>query len=352
MKVLIVNTLEYDLNGVANVIVSTVENMHGIASDVDITLTSYGEFNEANMKKVEGKVSIEKVPNRKKQMFKYLNHLKKIAKDYDVIHVHGNSSTMIVELFALRKYKNKVIVHGHATQCSHSKIHRVLKSIFSKMAKNRVACSEDAGKFLYNNDFTVLPNGIYTSRFVFNSEHRETLRNELGIDDKVVYLHVGFFNWQKNHNFLVDCIKKTDNSNKVFAFVGAGELEEEIKNRLSEEEKKYVLFLGQKKDVYRYYSMADVFVFPSLHESFGLVLLEAQINGLECIASERISRSSLAIEELVEYLPLEEDKWIDAIESKSKRKEYKLDMNKINKFDTSYTTKQAYEYWLKVSNSK
>jgi len=352
MKVLIVNTLRYNLNGIANVIVSTVENMHRIDPNVEITLTSYGEFNEANMKKVEGKASIEYVPSRKKQVFKYLRHLKSIAKDYDVIHVHGNSSTMIVESFALRKYKEKVIVHGHNTQCTHPLIHKILKPLFNKKVINRVACSEDAGKFLYSKDFTVLPNGINTNRFLFNKEYRETLRKELNVDDKIVYLHVGFFNWQKNHKFLVECIKETDNSDKVYVFIGAGELEEEIKASLSEEEKKCVLFLGQRKDVYRYYSMADVFVFPSIHESFGLVLLEAQINGMKCIASNQISKSSLAIEELVEYLPLEKERWVRTIESMGKREDYIVDTNRINKFDTSYTTRKVYEYWLKVSKSK
>ncbi len=47
-----------------------------------------------------------------------------------------------------------------------------------------------------------------------------------------------------------------------------------------------VLFLGKipREDMYRYYSAADVFVFPGIRESLGLVFLEAQSCGLPVIA--------------------------------------------------------------------
>jgi phosphatidylinositol alpha-1,6-mannosyltransferase len=47
-----------------------------------------------------------------------------------------------------------------------------------------------------------------------------------------------------------------------------------------------VLFLGKipRKDMYRYYSAADVFVFPGIRESLGLVFLEAQSCGLPVVA--------------------------------------------------------------------
>jgi glycosyltransferase involved in cell wall biosynthesis len=47
-----------------------------------------------------------------------------------------------------------------------------------------------------------------------------------------------------------------------------------------------VLFLGKiaHKDMYRYYSAADVFVFPGIRESLGMVFLEAQSCGLPVVA--------------------------------------------------------------------
>ena len=46
------------------------------------------------------------------------------------------------------------------------------------------------------------------------------------------------------------------------------------------------LFLGEipRADMYRYYSAADVFVFPGIRESLGMVYLEAQSCGLPVVA--------------------------------------------------------------------
>jgi phosphatidylinositol alpha-1,6-mannosyltransferase len=47
-----------------------------------------------------------------------------------------------------------------------------------------------------------------------------------------------------------------------------------------------VLFVGKilREDLYRYYSAADVFVFPGIRESLGMVFLEAQSCGLPVVA--------------------------------------------------------------------
>jgi glycosyltransferase involved in cell wall biosynthesis len=47
-----------------------------------------------------------------------------------------------------------------------------------------------------------------------------------------------------------------------------------------------VLFLGKipRRDMHRFYSAADVFVFPGIRESLGMVFLEAQSCGLPVVA--------------------------------------------------------------------
>ena len=49
-----------------------------------------------------------------------------------------------------------------------------------------------------------------------------------------------------------------------------------------------VIFTGFKKDVAPFYQMADVFLYPSPYDSFGMVILEAMSCGLPCILSKHI----------------------------------------------------------------
>jgi len=60
-------------------------------------------------------------------------------------------------------------------------------------------------------------------------------------------------------------------------------------NKLAEEHlPKRVRFVGKvpRNEMYRYYSAADVFVFPGIRESLGMVFLEAQSCGLPVVAFE------------------------------------------------------------------
>jgi len=57
----------------------------------------------------------------------------------------------------------------------------------------------------------------------------------------------------------------------------------------------------------------DVFAFPSRFEGLGIVAIEAQASGLNCVASDAVPRT-IAIQEKVSFLALGEDEsWADAI---------------------------------------
>ena len=49
-----------------------------------------------------------------------------------------------------------------------------------------------------------------------------------------------------------------------------------------------VFFLGQKEDANKYYNTFDLFLFPSLYEGLGMVVVEAQYNGLPCVVSTEV----------------------------------------------------------------
>ncbi len=153
----------------------------------------------------------------------------------------------------------------------------------------------------------LLHNAIDLSVFHYDMDNKTHIRSELKIPaDTTVIGHVGRFNQQKNHAFLLDVFQAYNekNANSVLLLVGKGELEDAIKEKaqtLSISDK--VIFTGVRSDVSALLSAMDVFVFPSLYEGMPNTVIEAQATGLPCLIADTITREA-DITGLVHYLPL------------------------------------------------
>ena len=121
---------------------------------------------------------------------------------------------------------------------------------------------------------------------------RKQKRVELGVEDKFVIGHVGRFNLQKNHEFLVKRFADFAKTNEdaILVLIGNGELQEKIKEMAKEygiETK--VKFLGLREDIPQLLQAMDLFLFPSLFEGLPVTLVEAQAAGLPCVISDMIT---------------------------------------------------------------
>ena len=264
--------------------------------DDDSTNIPYDEI-----KSLGGKVIL--IPPYQK-VFKYHKELKKVLKTgkYQIVHSHINTLS-VFSLYAAKCAGVPVrIAHSHSTTNKKEWKKNLLKQVlrpFSKLfATNYMACSELAGRWLFGNktfdkgEVYILNNAIDLDKFIYNETKRKKHRKELGIkDDTLVIGHVGRFVEQKNHRFLIDIFNEVhkENNNSVLLLVGQGPLEGEIKekvNMLGLNDS--VIFAGQRSDVNELYSAMDVFVLPSLYEGLGMVLVEAQVAGLPCLASTEV----------------------------------------------------------------
>ena len=123
-------------------------------------------------------------------------------------------------------------------------------------------------------------------------EERNEKRKELDIplSGKVV-CHVGRFAEQKNHKrilmILNDLMKKDKELYAVL--VGVGPLLDEMKEDATTSK---IKFLGNRTDVPEILCASDIFLFPSLYEGLGIVAVEAQTNGMYCLASENVPKSA------------------------------------------------------------
>lgn len=151
-----------------------------------------------------------------------------------------------------------------------------------------------------------LHNAIDLDIYRFRQEARETIRQEFHLEDKLVVGHIGRFNHQKNHMFLLEIFKELSilQDNAVLMLVGKGELEQQIRDRahqLGIADK--LVFTGVRSDVPQLLSAMDVFVFPSFYEGMPNTVIEAQATGLPCIISDTITKEA-NITGLVGYYPL------------------------------------------------
>lgn len=236
-----------------------------------------------------------KLPNRTRTPFFYMKELYKICKGYDVIHIHGNSATTVLELIPAKCAGiKKRIVHIHNTKSDHHLAHRFLYPLMRRLMTDAVACSKASGEWIFRDVYyTVLNNAIELNRYNYSDEFRNSVRKEYGIErDALVIGHVGKLVEQKNHLFLIDVFKKITEKNERANLLLVGDgvmrkaLEEKIKS-LGIDTK--VFFAGMQENSSRFLSAMDIIAFPSLWEGLPLSLLEAQANGLPCIASDVIT---------------------------------------------------------------
>ena len=118
-------------------------------------------------------------------------------------------------------------------------------------------------------------------------------------------------------------IKRDKNVKAVF--VGDGDLRLEIEEMVRNLElENNIIFLGLRKDINTILNNSDIFIFPSIYEGLGLVMLEAQASGLPCIVSEAIQPEANLDIGLIKQLKISDgiDKWVDesfkSINSKNK----------------------------------
>ena len=259
--------------------------------------------------------------DRRKNLFKYMSELKTLIKKekYDVIHTFGSSALMGIELGIAKKCGVKVrIAHSRNTTCDRKVLEKILRPNFNRSYNYALACGNDAGDWLFDDKkYVVLHNGKDLKKYSFNEKNRKIIREKYHIEDKIAFGHVGNFNNQKNHTFLIDIFyeisKKYDNA--VFFLMGTGDKMDEIKEKVSQLKlNDKVFFLGSVNNVEEIIQGMDIMLFPSLFEGLPNVVIEWQAAGLPCILSDKITEEC-AVCDLVKFVSIEQgvDKWIDVL---------------------------------------
>jgi len=235
------------------------------------------------------------------QYFRYFPQLIKLIKeiDPDIIHAHNSSFSYMFLALSVLLSKSKAFnvrtLHFTGSflkrKTSKEKLRFYLDKMASCLLKTTIVSVsnnvDDMVKELYpDNHHLTIENGIDTEvKFSWN----KLSKRHVGIQENTqVVIYVSRICEGKNHITLLNAWKRVAmvNNDALLLLVGDGPLKRHFKNLVKTwgiEDR--IVFTGSVDNVEEYLSVADIGVFPSESEGFGLGMLEMMAMQLPVVAS-------------------------------------------------------------------
>ena len=319
-----------NLGGAETMIMNIFRNIDRSRFQFDFYLSGNSDgFYEEEVLRLGGRII--NVGRRKKHPVKYCIELFKLVRKekYDVIQIHATDAqdglpAVVVRLAGAKK----IYLFSHNTSGQSMWRQKIMRTLFMWAVTDPQACSELAAQWMFGKHAEkakVIPLPIDCELSAYDETVRLQERSKWNIksDEKIIG-HIGRFQPQKNHTFLLDIFAKVLECDQTYklVLVGDGNLRAEIDEKIEMLGlREHVIQVGQIPGASKLMSMFDLFLLPSLYEGFPTVLLEAQANGLPCIASSTIT-PTIAQTDLIQFLDLElsPEEWANCIVSFRERR--------------------------------
>lgn len=324
IKVLYVNGNIMKRGGIESFMMNYYRRIDSRKVKIDFLVHGYekGEFDDEIVSKGS---KILHVPTKSKHPLKYQKELYNIfsSGEYDIVHSHCDAISGWILKIAAQAGVSIRIAHSHNTA---TLTHNVLKLWVNEYYKKQIpqyathmfACSQAAGEWMFglNSDFRIIPNAIELNKFAYDPSSRKQIREKYACEDNYIIGHIGRFDYQKNHKFIIKLWKEIIRIHKNYKlmFVGDGELRNEIEGMIKDAGlSETIIFAGLQENTAPYYSAFDAFILPSHFEGLPVVAIEAQASGLPCFLSKNITKE-VCLTNLVERLDVNQiETWINAI---------------------------------------
>ena len=227
-------------------------------------------------------------------------HLKQLAPDYDVIHLHHPDPMSALTFFLIRP-KAKLVVHWHC-DIVRQKVGRVLLAPLIRWLLKRadaiVVTTPPYKQSHYLKDWCdkvcVIPTGIDSSCEAADATQVQAIRATY--PNRFIVLAIGRLIYYKGFEYLIKAASQLDN--QVVVLIGGegrqrGRLETLI-NELQIQEKVKLLGYIDNENLANYYQACDLFCMSSVanSEAFGIVQLEAMKFG-KAIVSTNVPESGV-----------------------------------------------------------
>ncbi len=280
--------------------------------------------------------------------------------EFRVVQGHMTSTASIYLPIAKRAGIPITVAHSR-----NAGVEKGLKGLATKFFRRNLyrktdfcfACSEIAGIDVFGKDWVdkgnvkIIYNAIDAAKFAYQPDKSAEMKRRLQVEDKFVLGHVGRFNAQKNHPYLIEifaaiCKQRED---AVLFLLGDGPDKEKIEQQceaLGIRDK--VFFEGNQKQPENYYQAFDVFLLPSFYEGLPGVLVEAQAAGLRCFVSDTVTKEAQATG-LVTYLSIEQPakEWAKAILTADYERKNTYEEVAANGFDVKNQADSYRNFYLK-----
>lgn len=229
-----------------------------------------------------------------------------------ILHSHCPFSATVLARFARNQLKVPIVLTYH-TKFEIDIQKKVglsgLKFASTRLILNNVsaadevwAVSKGAGESLrnigYKGEFRVMENGTDFERRRSPRAEVEALKALYGIGDEICFLFVGRMMWYKNLKFTLDALKILHDRGGAFKmiFVGEGYDKDDIIRYAKElgilSKCVFTGLIRDREKLRAHYTLADLFLFPSLYDTNGLVVREASA----CDLASVVIRGSCAAE--------------------------------------------------------
>ena len=148
-------------------------------------------------------------------------------------------------------------------------------------------------RLIPENKITYIAPGLIPDDFRFDAGARDEIRRKLNLDEDPVVFSAAMFRPDVKTEGLTwvirTCGELYRRGNPLWLIIaGDGKEKDKLKHLADAHLRNRVRFVGRiaRREMYRYYSAGDLFVFPGIRESLGMVYLEAQACGLPVVAFE------------------------------------------------------------------
>ncbi|WP_404459631.1 glycosyltransferase family 4 protein [Sutcliffiella horikoshii] len=235
---------------------------------------------------IDLQVITDKETSKGQSILKYLSLWKRvfqtiIKQKFNIIHVHYIFPTALFVPFAKKITKAKLIGTIHGTNILFSKgiKYKIAKRIFDDL--DEIVTVSDFVKEQLIKNYDVEASKVTTincgvNRTLFHPKDKQEMKQRLGLDTKKFHvLYLGRVSRNKGIYTFLELIKHCNDPDIEFIILGDGADKEKVKSEIANFQNVKMFDGKPKTEVPDWFNAADLFIFPTKKEAFGLVALES-----------------------------------------------------------------------------